>query len=272
MPLENGSFATAGATPGSAAGWTSSFVSSVEQFADFARNSSDAGTLALESFELGWAAAGDQVFAPELGEPTIGFEIASFNLGPGQIQFENFDVGWGSPPLHQDELSSIDFAVFAGEPIETFDAGWGAIELALPAPTAALFAGAAEERFETGWAAAFENSLDAFTLESATTETFESVIAPIAFTANVSDTMTLAASSPVALADDQVVSVANAGGSLPSPLDDSVSYYLRSVSGNTFKLSPNAGGPPIDLTDIGTGVHTLRRDPAAWWSRLMTTV
>jgi hypothetical protein len=273
MAIANGSFETAGTTPGSASGWAASFVSSAEELADFARNPSEVGTLAHENFDAGWAGLVDQVFESELGLETVGIETSAFNLGPAQLPFEPFEFNWGAP-THLPTLSAIEFAAFSGADRETFDVGWGNVDLTLPAPTAATFSGNPEERFETGWSSiAFTNELDDFTPAQASDETFESVLAPIAFTADAATSvMTLASAPSIALADNQVVLVANADGFLPNPLNEGVAYFLRNVSGLAFKLAPFSGGTPLDLTDAGEGVQSLLRDPVTWWSRVMTTV
>lgn len=44
---------------------------------------------------------------------------------------------------------------------------------------------------------------------------------------------------------------------LPSPLSQNTVYYVRDVSGDTFKLAATSGGPAIDITDTGTGTHVV---------------
>jgi len=44
------------------------------------------------------------------------------------------------------------------------------------------------------------------------------------------------------------------GGNLPSPLAQDVIYYVRDLSGRSFKLAATPGGAVIDLTTIGTGM------------------
>lgn len=47
-------------------------------------------------------------------------------------------------------------------------------------------------------------------------------------------------------------------GTLPGGLSQNVVYYVRDVSGDTFKLAATAGGAAIDITSEGTGVHSIR--------------
>jgi len=51
-------------------------------------------------------------------------------------------------------------------------------------------------------------------------------------------------------------------GTLPAPLVPGTTYYVRDVSGGTFKLSATSGGAVLDITSAGVGVHTVfNRDP-----------
>lgn len=46
-------------------------------------------------------------------------------------------------------------------------------------------------------------------------------------------------------------------GTLPAGLATSTVYYVRDTSGSTFKLAATSGGTAIDITDTGTGAHTV---------------
>lgn len=47
-------------------------------------------------------------------------------------------------------------------------------------------------------------------------------------------------------------------GTLPSPLEVGVDYYIESVTGDEFTLSATNGGAQIDITDSGTGTHYIQ--------------
>jgi CotH kinase protein/Lamin Tail Domain len=49
-------------------------------------------------------------------------------------------------------------------------------------------------------------------------------------------------------------------GTLPVPLLNSIDYFVTVLTADTFKLSFAPGDPPLDLTSIGSGTLTLRRD------------
>lgn len=44
---------------------------------------------------------------------------------------------------------------------------------------------------------------------------------------------------------------------LPAPLMTGTTYYIRDRSGDTFKLAATVGGAAIDLTNTGSGTHTV---------------
>lgn len=278
MTIANGSFDVAGTAPGLADGWDSTFVGTAEEFADFAQNPGDGHVLALESHEAGWAGGDAQTTILELGGESEGTEAAVFNLGPSQRPIEDHEMGWGNPPLWMTSLSALDTALFDTNTKQHEDHEAIAFLPELPTPTAAVFSGNPEERHEAGWGATMILSFAAVgdpNLSTSFTETYEDLIPPIAFFADPSTSLlTLQASPPVAMADDERAQVENVGGSLPTPLEAEVSYYLMTTAGVDFQLTtrPASFGDPVDISDAGTGVHTLIRDPALWWSRLMTTV
>jgi len=46
-------------------------------------------------------------------------------------------------------------------------------------------------------------------------------------------------------------------GTMPGGLTEAQTYYVVQSNANTFKLSSVPGGPPIDITSSGTGIHTV---------------
>jgi hypothetical protein len=60
-------------------------------------------------------------------------------------------------------------------------------------------------------------------------------------------------------ANGNSVQVKNVGGALPPPLTANTTYFVRDVSGDTFKLAATPGGAVIDLiTNNGTGTHSIK--------------
>jgi hypothetical protein len=70
----------------------------------------------------------------------------------------------------------------------------------------------------------------------------------------VSDTDIL--TSTINFQDGHAVTVSSTT-TLPSPLVAGTTYYVVSASGLTCKLSATQGGTAIDITDTGTGTHTI---------------
>lgn len=54
------------------------------------------------------------------------------------------------------------------------------------------------------------------------------------------------------------VRVSNSGGALPAPLAANTTYFIRDKSGVTAKLAATSGGAAINLTDNGTGTHSVK--------------
>lgn len=54
------------------------------------------------------------------------------------------------------------------------------------------------------------------------------------------------------------VRVSNSGGALPGGLAADTTYFVRDVSGDTFKLAATSGGAAINLTTDGTGTNSIR--------------
>jgi hypothetical protein len=271
--LRNGSFELAGATPGAAQIWTSSFVSSLEEWADFAQNPSETGvTSSQEGLEKGWTGSSDQALVRLFVGETIDIEAAIFNVGPGQTPVERFERAWGTAGMSfLDDLEQSQPAVFSTHDQERFEVGWGTVALELPGTAlAATFDGENREDFEDGWKG---NDTFVFTLSDIIVENFENVAAPTPFAADASaDTMELQVAPDDPIIDDDRVQVTNEGGALPTPLDEGVTYFLVGIADDVFSLAPTLGAAAIDLTSAGTGINYLVPHPALWWSRIMTTV
>jgi len=74
------------------------------------------------------------------------------------------------------------------------------------------------------------------------------------FTANAS-TDVLTGSGHARISGDKVRLTTT--GTLPGGLAINTDYFVRDVSGSTFKLAATVGGAAIDITSTGTGVHSL---------------
>jgi uncharacterized phiE125 gp8 family phage protein len=85
----------------------------------------------------------------------------------------------------------------------------------------------------------------------------------ITYTAGYEMTFTADATSNVITCGDAVfasgdpVRVSTDSADLPSPLAIETDYYVRDVSGTTFKLALTLDGTAIDITDAGSGTHYI---------------
>lgn len=78
-------------------------------------------------------------------------------------------------------------------------------------------------------------------------------IATATFTAATTDIITAASHG---LTAGTRITVASSG-TPPAGLAVSTNYYLRDVTASTFKVSLTPNGSAVDITDTGTGTHTL---------------
>lgn len=78
-------------------------------------------------------------------------------------------------------------------------------------------------------------------------------LATFTFTAATTDIITAAAHG---LTEGTRVTVASST-TLPAGLAAATNYFVRDVTTNTFKLSATPLGTAVDITDTGTGTHTL---------------
>lgn len=59
-------------------------------------------------------------------------------------------------------------------------------------------------------------------------------------------------------ADEDVVYLSTTG-TLPAGLSTATAYYVRDVAASTLKLAATNGGSAIDITDTGSGTHTIHQ-------------
>lgn len=89
----------------------------------------------------------------------------------------------------------------------------------------------------------------------------------VRFVAGYAATMTADSSTDILTAvghsysNGDPVRVWNTGGALPTGLSANTDYYVRDVSGDTFKLAATSGGSAIDITGNGTGTSFVGEIP-----------
>lgn len=238
MPaLQNLSFEIAGATPGSALGWTRTSQSSVL----------DIGV--IESFESGWL--GNEWYSPTITSSSIGVA-------------DGFESGWSSNEAYSPVITGSAAAVHdSGHGYEDFESGWSSNETYSPTITSSV-AGAAED-FSTGWSNNQNYSPTIITKVTAAAEDFESVLLDQSFEVLGAPTDTMTAPGHV-LVNGNVV-YAQSTSSLPTGLGKLVKYFVvGSVSGVSFGLSLTSGGSAITVTDAGVGTHNTHGDEDLYWT------
>lgn len=275
MPeILNGSFETAGATPGEAQSWTLTLSGSLSVVASFTAD--DGSSLSLEQFDEGWGTSGYlldpndgptgtlMVFDGSTGSPSAIEQFDNWTNGrtyrldvntgvsmefspdvPGQsLILENFDEGWSTSPWTEEPATDVLFE-------DTFDVGWSTDTWAadVVSGTDAMFDGGtnALESFENAWP-------DILFFVEPSTNLFTAPMMP---------------SFGPPSKDFPVTIVTN--GIVPDGLAENRTYYLRAVepsgSGFTFQLSKTVGGAVIDILDAGSGTLYLHADPAQFWTK-----
>lgn len=290
--IQNGGFEEAGSTSAVPAGWTASFVSSLEEVADFDRNAADP-TASQESFEGGWAPDPQLLIAAFQGN-TIDLETPVFNFGDIQGPIEGFERGWHAPVLTLiatlPGAESASFDTGTPEAVEDFEEEWGTFDLALPSTATAMFDSTPEafEDFGEGWGndaylvayPAMSPPLTAAIFDTAeSVEDFEEVRGPERFQVNAATDQIQFRTAFAPDQDDGMRFSTDDDGELPTGLSPTATYYVIDTvtyNGSTqlysFLVSAVKGGGGVSLSDAGSGNLYLHRDPAKWWSALLSTV
>ena len=109
--------------------------------------------------------------------------------------------------------------------------------------------------------------LEGATYNGAAREDFETVRAPVPFTVSGNDILD-AVGHPFSNGDQVTV---ESTGARPLGLSgDPIVYFVVNATANTLQLSLASGGGAVPISDVGSGVHTLRSDPSIYWTDLVT--
>lgn len=220
MSIVNPSFETAGATPGSALGWTLT------------------GTGTAEAVEV-------------FGTPALPYE--GFEWDTTDYIDEFVDAGTAGNLAD----AAFDTAESLGEPYEDFNELWGNTPYSyeFAGLDGSFTGGAIYDGFETGWNN--DNYEFAFAADLADVQ-FESVTlgAEQTFTADpATDTIHCTGHG---YSDSQLIMMRSIGGILPEPLDDGTILRLAYMTPDAFFLVYPGGATSIDLLDAGTGTLKVR--------------
>lgn len=255
----NLSFEDAGATQGSADGWTTTVVGLAQEYGSFERG--DGLLVAWESFS-GWVP--DQAeyrFAGFVDGDTTPGDLETFALwitGQDEYRFTGFESGdtsGGVTETFGTWISGMADYRFSG--FEPGDTTAGDLE------TFALWvSGQADYR------AAFlggDTSAGTFQLGPGVTggtETFEACRSDAVAVATPADPV-ISIPDHDFLDDDPVQW--DSDGVPPAPFHEGVTYYLVSADVDETQIAATVAGSPITPTDAGTGTHRLIGDPSVFW-------
>lgn len=89
-------------------------------------------------------------------------------------------------------------------------------------------------------------------------QTYTGTGTPVTFTADDATDVISAAGHPYSNGDTVWVS---SDGTLPAGLSPETTYYVRDSTSGTLKLATTSGGAAIDITDSGTGTHSIAEVP-----------
>ncbi len=271
----NAGFEDAGASAGLADAWTTTatadgsggFTASI--YADF----SGAGDPAIsqESFNVGWSTS---PYVAVVTGGTDAFFDTLIAFDPSTAESFGF---WDSNEVYVSEASGGVAATFGASlaTADTFaDDGWrtgAAYRFTLTGGD--LTAGIVDD-FEAGWsndtyvtevtggtAAGFNKP----TLGTMSAEGFEHVAPDLLFTVPLPVNDECVAAAAHGKSNGYMVTVISTGAR-PGGLVENVPYYFVSASGAIFKLSLSAGGAAVDLTDSGSGTHSIHADETKYWT------
>lgn len=262
MAIDNGSFETPGTSAWLADGWTSTFVYSGWLIADFGVDS----PLSVETFGPGWSnpeyvativginAPFDSVWVSRYLQTPNGVESFAYwrrftrrtsVFGPSALFYyvstneylneERFTSGWSN----DDYMTTINGQDF-----------WESFLSWMPDPYITDTIGGTE--------AEFGGNGGPFTVE-----TFGSIKPDVPFTVDVDTNKLFVPNHPFVSTENVFVLTT---GIRPGGLGENVQYYVVYHDPNHIYLSKIPDGDPVNITDFGTGIHTLRADQSIWWT------
>lgn len=266
--LQNTSFETAGVGSGTAASW--SLVTTGT--AAFEVGLLSPRAYGAEDFESDWSNNTYKKFL-EVGD-TVAFSLTTLLVDTDKL-VEDFEELWAG---NQDYLKELEGPIDGLT--DSFDTGWGGTLYTSFDDVPSVLG--QTERFETGWQndvylvgpddVSFQTGFPGnANTPGNEVETFEAFYPARTFVAAPSNESITAFSH--GLVGGEIVQVYNAGnGKLPTPLVPEADYYVTVDDGDTFFLSPDLLGVPIDITDKGLGTHYFYRDRRQFWDEVLTGV
>jgi hypothetical protein len=216
-------------------------------------------TEAWEAFESLWESCEDDIWSFE----EYNLEKAVYYVGD-HPNTETFSVSDTTDPMDPEigydwdnslwkrefEAGDLEPGIFSGNAFEDFEEDWRNNQ-------DDEFAFVGGDLFAAHYGDGYGNPMPEF-------EPFESVFPERLFVANpATDELTLA--SAHALVADECVFVRNEGGILPDPMEERITYFVKTSATPIITVAESLGGATLDITDLGVGRHYIHADPQWYW-------
>lgn len=273
----NFGFETAGGSPGQAAGWTVTEVSSASELAVYGAASS------VETFSAGWANDA-YLFAFDLDIDTEAAAYDAAGLMPAP-RVETFERGWNSNETYSFVLGASEDASFDTVPqaFEDFEEGWGndaylsVFDLGIDTTIAEYGTGLEDfESFENGWSN--DSYMTSFNLAVDTVaasydgaypqlfEDFEQVRQDAEILSVDASTETFTAVDSGLWANTESFYFVNRnGGALPGNIASAQIFYSLLAAPNAFQISLTFNGPTYLISSAGDQGLGAIADPTRYW-------
>lgn len=273
MTLTNLGFETDGTTPGSADGWTYTFLAQAQHIAPV----DPAQERPVEDFERDWSVDG---YVADFSDDNI--ELKSFSSLLTPHQFDDFEEGWSTNQGYLNELISLEMKVFSGSiGYDNFESGWSndTYYVDVPSITTMLFNTTtdAQDSFEREWSSneSYLTSMSGayfydFGGVGYYFDSFEFVY--LKRQVSVSSSVFTIGSGTGLIDGDIVFFSTSADGALPSGLNSGIEYYVVSSTSTTFQVASTSGGSAITFGDVGFGEIFVYRTPKVYWHTNMETI
>lgn len=268
----NLSFETAGATPGSALGWTAVSVCTAIEIGDYKTGGRS------ENFEADWGADPYLLSLGELEKTDVGGAavepvVAQFEHGSGWLLGAEYKSALGqvdvetaiydlvqSPPGYGAERFSITWNI-DGYVFDPLDSGTDTAVGQYDGQGSQ-----AMDSFQSGLLSGYQATFAPGDTTTGHTESFAMVVQDTTWSATAGSA-TLASPNPPMVNAAVLLSV-DAGGTMVAPFGDTTYWVVASGVG-TFQLSATQGGSAITATDAGSGTMRLTVDPDYGWTLLV---
>lgn len=262
MAINNGSFETPGTNSWLADGWTSTFVYSGWLIADFGVDS----PLSVETFGPGWTTPEYVATIDGINAPIDGVWVPEYLFTPSG--FESF-LYWRRFTRRTSILADPTMFYYAQTdeylPVERFTSGWN---------NDVYVTGISGQDFWESFLSWMPDPYNYDTIGGTeaefgglggpfTVETFGSIKPDVPFVVDVDTNKLYMPNHPL---NDAAKVFVLTTGIRPGGLGEGIQYYVIYFDPDYIYLSKTPNGDPVNITDFGTGIHTLKSDTTIWWT------